>query len=157
MLFPNKINIWPSSAWNKLYPSPNGVTIGSCTSMNLNSFFLHSVRIIIALNLKLPTTSITKEFLPVILTKKLSWNVHCSHIIASAYKSSSVEHSATLTVFQLKKQLYLSLVSSQLIYVSQIWRPILVKLWKLSQFNIEQQNYSKWLLFWLQVSSNNKP
>ena len=65
------------------------------------------------------------------MSHDLSWTSHLSLIIKQAYKKFGLLHvrrsfSAT-TSTSAKKSLYLSLVRSQLVYCSQVWRPYLVK------------------------------
>ena len=63
------------------------------------------------------------------MSHDLSWTGHLSLIVKQAYKKLGLlrwSFSAT-TSTSAKKSLYLSLVQSQLVYCSQVWRPHLVK------------------------------
>ena len=67
--------------------------------------------------------------LGVVMSHDLSWTGHLSLIVKQAYKKLGLlrrSFSAT-TSTSAKKSLYLSLVRSQLVYCSQVWRPHLVK------------------------------
>ena len=66
--------------------------------------------------------------LGVIINKDLSWSDQYKHISGRAYKllgllRRTFGNSASITT---KKTLYLSLVRSQLVYCSQLWRPYLI-------------------------------
>lgn len=67
----------------------------------------------------------TSDHLGVIMSADLSWSKHHHHIISKAYASLGLIrhtfHSSS------KRQLYLSLVRSQLTYSSPVWRPHLIK------------------------------
>ncbi len=63
------------------------------------------------------------------MDSKLSWSNHISAMCSKAYRSlhlirRSVSPSSSTS---LRKQLYLSLVRSHLVYCSQLWRPHLAK------------------------------
>ena len=67
--------------------------------------------------------------LGLILQKNLKWNNHYNYISAKAYRQLGLikrTFSSINSVFT-KKRLYLSLVRSQLMYGSQLWRPLLIK------------------------------
>ena len=66
--------------------------------------------------------------LGVIINKDLSWSDQYKHISGRAYKllgllRRTFGNPASITT---KKTLYLSLVRSQLVYCSQLWRPYLI-------------------------------
>ena len=67
--------------------------------------------------------------LGIILSSDLSWNNHYKSITAHAYKVLSLIHRTILpnhsTTTMVK--LYVSLIRSQLLYCTQIWRPHLMK------------------------------
>ena len=67
--------------------------------------------------------------LGVFLSTDLSWTAHYEKICCNAYRSLYLirrSFSSALPV-NLKRDLYLALVRSQLIYCSQVWRPKLIK------------------------------
>ena len=79
---------------------------------------------------ELPISATDKQRdLGIIISSDLSWSYHISKIVSKAYKILSLlrrtfcSSNDTTT----KKRLYISLVRSQLMYGSQIWRPLLVK------------------------------
>ena len=66
--------------------------------------------------------------LGVMITSNLSWSNHCNMITAKAYKQLGlIRRSFTTNCVSAKKQLYISLVQSQLFYCSQIWQPCLIQ------------------------------
>lgn len=82
--------------------------------------------------------------LGIILSSDLSWSDHYKHILAKAYgklgmiRRTFSKQSATL----MKKSLYTSLIRSQLLYGSQLWRPMLLKdIVKLEQMQRRSTKY----------------
>ena len=74
-------------------------------------------------------TNTTHKDLGIILSTDLSWNHHHEYITSKAYRMlgllrRTLSKSSNISV---KKLLYLSLVRSQIIYGSPIWRPFLIK------------------------------
>ena len=66
--------------------------------------------------------------LGVLITSDLSWSSHCNMITFKAYKQLDLtRRSFTTNCVSAKKQLYISLVRSQLLYYSQVWRPCLIQ------------------------------
>ena len=62
------------------------------------------------------------------ITSNLSWSNHCNMITAKAYKQLGlIRRSFTTNCISAKKQLYISLVRSQLLYCPQIWQPCLIQ------------------------------
>ena len=82
----------------------------------------------------------------VILTPNLSFSAHLRHILAKAHRSLGLlrrvlpPHSSPV----LKRSLYLTLVRSNLVHCSQIWRPYLIKDLKLLESL--QRKASKFIL-----------
>lgn len=66
--------------------------------------------------------------LGVVISADKTWNGHIDHIVARAYKVLGVLRRAFSNTesAEVKRTLYLTLVRSQLIYCSQIWRPHLI-------------------------------
>ena len=67
--------------------------------------------------------------LGIILANDLSWTKHYEHILSKAYRKLGLVR-RTFSVYctvSTRKKLYISLIRSQLIYGSQIWRPMLSK------------------------------
>ena len=65
--------------------------------------------------------------LGVILTSDLNWTPHYNLIIGQAYKILGLIHRSFISnSYLVKKQLYISLVRSQIMYCSQLWRPHLI-------------------------------
>ena len=84
-----------------------------------SSYFINSQRI---------TTAKQCKDLGITFTPNLSWSIHIDIIISKAYKllgliRRTFHTNSTIT----KKKLYLSLVRSQIMYCSQLWRPNLIK------------------------------
>ena len=84
------------------------------------------------LTLLLPTQSMVKiidhktlhEDLGILFSSDLSWTEHYNHVTSKAYKTLGLLHRTFKSNnTQTKKLLYISLVCSQLIYCSQLWRP----------------------------------
>ena len=71
--------------------------------------------------------------LGIIISSDLSWSCHISKIVSKAYKILGLLRRTFCSSNDIttKKRLYISLVRSQLMYGSQIWRPLLVKDMKL--------------------------
>ena len=69
------------------------------------------------------------KVLGVVFSSNLSWSHHYSAITANVYcKLGLIRHTFSIsTPANIKKQLYLSLVRSQLSYCSPVWRPHLIK------------------------------
>ena len=83
--------------------------------------------------------------LDIIFTSNLNWSSHIEMIILRAYKilgllRRTFHTNCTIT----KKKLYLSLVRSQLMYCSQLWRPNLVK--DISSLECVQRRATKYIL-----------
>ena len=75
------------------------------------------------------TTAITHCDLGILVSSDLSWELHYQSIIAKSYKLLGLlrhtfsNHNSITS----KKQLYISLVRSQLLYCSVLWKPHLIK------------------------------
>ena len=84
--------------------------------------------------------------LGITLSSDLSWTKHHQSILAKAYRTLyMVRRNFCLSCpVSIKRQLYISLVRSQVTYGSQIWRPRLIKdIWKLEQL---QRRATKYIL-----------
>ena len=64
--------------------------------------------------------------LGVTLTNSLSWSPHIKNILSKAYRTLGMIKRAHSSV-RIKLPLYISLMRSQLLYCSSIWRPNLIK------------------------------
>ena len=110
------------------------VTLGICFSIILS---VHTcIFISIQVQILLLTTSIIWKYpkktetkdLGITFNTYLHWDQHCKNITSRVYKclyllKPTINTHATAS----KKLLYISLVRSQLIYCSQLWRPYLLK------------------------------
>ena len=86
--------------------------------------------------------------LGVAVTNNLSWSIHYNHICSKPYAAlnlirRTITTSSTSSI-NVKKQLYLSLVRSQLTYCSQLWRPRLLK--DITQLERVQRRVTKYIL-----------
>lgn len=88
---------------------------------------------------KIPTTY-TIESIPItkvenhcdlgiMLSSSLSWEIHLKHIVSKAYKMLGLLRRSFSTSIPVnsKKHLYISLIRSQFMYCSVLWKPYLVK------------------------------
>ena len=66
--------------------------------------------------------------LGVVMTSNLQWDSHIALISSKAYKKLGLLHHSFSSAVHInaKRSLYLSLIRSQLVYCSQIWRPYLL-------------------------------
>ena len=66
--------------------------------------------------------------LGILYNHNLTWTEHYKHITAKAYNTLGLLRRTFKTKnIQAKKHLYISLVRSQLLYCSQLWRPQLIR------------------------------
>ena len=125
--------VWPRQALQLEF----WVLSGSCSSTSPNAHCCPSVQTIIAVPTSFPTTSTIWEItscthhkdLGITMSHDLSWSKHIAQISSKAYHILGLLRrtlSATNSITT-RKSLYISLVRSQLLYGSQIWRPILIK------------------------------
>ena len=75
------------------------------------------------------TISSSQKDLGVIISSSLSWSNHYHYVLPKAYKTLGLirrvfSHSPSVNI---RKKLYISLVRSQLLYCSSLWRPHLLK------------------------------
>ena len=95
-------------------------------------------------NLLLPFSDHHRD-LGVIVCNNCSWLRHYNHICSKAYRSLNIiQHTVPQTNCSIKKQLYLTLVQSQISYCSQLWRPYLIK--DINQFERIQRWATKYVL-----------
>ena len=89
----------------------------------------HSNLSCIPYNYKIPIQALTSHRdLGIVMSADMSWSAHLKQITARAYKTlASYGGVSVLPSVLQQKNLYLSLVRSQLSYGSQIWRPHLIK------------------------------
>ena len=67
--------------------------------------------------------------LGIMVSSDMSWSSHHDHIVSKAYKILGLlrRYFNTSNSTSKRKRLYFSLVRSQLVYCSQLWRPYLIK------------------------------
>ena len=83
--------------------------------------------------------------LGIFFNNNLTWTDHYDHIITKAYNALGLLRRTFKTNnIQVKKQLYISLVRSQLLYCSQLWRPQLIK--DIQKLERIQRRASKYIL-----------
>ena len=75
------------------------------------------------------SSSNQQKDLGIIISSNLSWSHHASKITSKAYKILGLLRRTFCSTNNVptKKRLYISLVRSQLLYGSQIWRPLQLK------------------------------
>ena len=75
------------------------------------------------------SSSNQQKDLGIMISSNLSWSHHASKITSKAYKILGLLHRTFCSTNNVptKKRLYMSLVRSQLLYGSQIWRPLQLK------------------------------
>ena len=75
------------------------------------------------------SSSNQQKDLGIIISSNLSWSHHASKITSKAYKILGLLRRTFCSINNVptKKRLYISLVRSQLLYGSQIWRPLQLK------------------------------
>ena len=132
------INSSRSNGINHLQEDINNVSCWSCnTNLIFNEAkFVHihfwsrdsTVPYTYMVNGKtIPKKSLHKD-LGITFTANLQWSEHYKVITAKAYQTLGLLRRTFKTNnIQVKKQLFISLVRSQLLYCSQIWRPQLIK------------------------------
>jgi hypothetical protein len=79
--------------------------------------------------------------LGIIISDDFSWSAHYSSIVSKALVKRVIGTSSSITV---RKQVYVILVRSQLLYCSHIWRSHLIKDIKLLES--VQRKATKWIL-----------
>ena len=66
--------------------------------------------------------------LGIIFSSNLNWTNHYQSITAKAYKILGlIRRTFKINCIEAKKQLYISLIRSQIMYCSQLWRPQLIR------------------------------
>ena len=76
-----------------------------------------------------PISSVdTIKDLGILLSSDLTWENHYNLILGKAYKILGlIRRTFSTNLVPVKKKLYISLIRSQLLYCSQVWRPFLIK------------------------------
>ena len=114
------VGAW-GNKWNMSFNEGKSVHIRFLTKPSIQQ---HTYRIN---NLNILSSDHYKD-LGVIMSCNLSWSKHYLHIVSKAYRSLGViRRTFSNNLTAAKKQLYLSLVRSQLMYCSPIWRPYQIK------------------------------
>jgi len=73
-------------------------------------------------------SSLQHKDLGITFTANLTWIEHHKIITAIAYQTLGlIRHTFKINNVEAKKQLYIALIHSQLLYCSQLWRPQLIK------------------------------
>ena len=96
-------------------------------------------------NKPIATVDSTKD-LGIIITQNLTWENHYKLISGKAYKILGLirrSFSGNGPV-ETRKRLYISLVHSQILYCSQVWRPYLIK--NINMLERIQRRATKWIL-----------
>ena len=121
----DKLSNW-SSEWKLLFNESKcsllSFSSSNCSSSNLFPYYINNCEIIS----RRPTHH---KDLGITMSYDLSWSKHIAQISSKAYHILGLLHrtfSATNSITT-RKSLYISLVRSQLLYGSQIWRPVLIK------------------------------
>ena len=80
--------------------------------------------------------------LGITFSTNLHWDSHYTNVTSKAYEVLYLlQHTVTLTSIVARKRLYLTLVRSQLLYCSPLWRPHLIKDIMLLEQNQRQATY----------------
>ena len=116
----NSLSEW-SQTWKLLFKHQK------CTHLAIHSGKL--IESTYCMNGNAIATKETHRDLGVVISSNCSWEPHHDHIIARAYRTLGLLRRIFHHVnsVQRKKQLYISLVQSQFLYCSPIWRPCLIK------------------------------
>lgn len=78
-------------------------------------------------NIKIDGKDTIKD-LGILITTDLTWTTHHNQIVSKAYRVLGlIRRSFSTNIIEIKKQLYLSLVRSHLVYCSVLWRPYQIK------------------------------
>ncbi len=116
----NDITTW-SKRWSLPFNKLKSVVIQFCSSPPPQSSYT-----LAGLNI---THSMSNKDLGLVFQSDLKWVSHYNQISAKAYQKLGLlkrTFSSSNSV-ETKKQLYISLVKSQLLYISLLWRPMLIK------------------------------
>ena len=131
----NSLNHW-SEQWSLLFNPTKIVQIS----------FKPNLQTSYAIGTSLITKVESHKDLGIILSSSLIWDAHYNQIIAKAYsilgllrRTFSLQNHT-----RSKKQLYISLVRSQLLYCSNLWKPHFIK--HIQQFEWVQQWATKYIL-----------
>ena len=101
-----------------------------------SSYYINSQRIISANQCK---------DLGITFTSNLSWSLHIDIIISKTYKILGlIRRTFHTNCIITKKKLFLSLVRSQIMYCSQLWRPSLIK--DISSLERVQRRATKYII-----------
>ena len=112
----DKVSSW-SCRWELFFNENKFVHIRFC-STNPDCTTVYKV------NAKVIDCKTHHKDLGILYSHNLTWTEHYDHIIVKAYNTLGLLHRTFKTNNVLvKKQLYISLVRSQLLYCSQLWRP----------------------------------
>ena len=131
----NNLNEW-SKQWNLLFNTSKIYQISfKCKSQT--NYAIGNI----------PITKVDKhKDLGVILSSNLSWEAHYNFIAAKAYKILGLLRRtfSTFNSISCKKKLYITLVRSQLLYCSVLWKPYLIK--HIQQLERIQRRATKFIL-----------
>ena len=109
-------------------PSHNGAQKLNYFLMNRNLHFWAKPSLLIYHNILSTISLFPKLRKPRTLASNLSWNHHYKKITGKAYKLLGLlRRTFTTDSISAKKHLYISIVRSQLLYCSQVWRPHYIK------------------------------
>ena len=76
------------------------------------------------INDSLISTKATHKDLGLIASADLSWSIHYQYLASRAYRTLTFKSANSIKA---KRMLYLTLIRTQLLYCSQVWRPHLIK------------------------------
>ena len=116
----NSMGRW-STTWKLLFKEVKCALLRMCLG---DPVFLHNYTI----NGGTITCKDTYKDLGVVVSSNLSWSAHHNLIVTRAYKALGLLRRTFTSALSIvdKKMLYLSLVRSQLMYCSPVWRPHLI-------------------------------
>ena len=111
-----------SSRWRLKFKAPKCVHLRFCKKDPPldSSYTISNTRV---------GTSVTHRDLGVIASSDLSWSSHYKYVASRAYRTLGLLRRTFKSVgsVEAKKALYMTLVRTQVLYCSQVWRPYLIK------------------------------
>ena len=110
--------------WSKI----SNLTFNESKCVHLHFWNFYSSEFDYTIDSKLVSCKESTKDLGILITNSLNWSLHYNHIIAKSYRMLGLlRRTFSTNNIVAKRKLYISLVRSQMMYCSQIWRPFLIK------------------------------